>query len=39
MGKGYKRSFILMAIFVAIVIGLSAQEKYNPGLQMDTAFT
>ncbi len=39
MEKEYKRSLILMAIFVAIVIGLSAQGKYNPGLQMDTAFT
>ncbi len=38
-GKKYKRSLVLMAIFVAIVIGLSAQGKYNPGLQMDTAFT
>ena len=38
MEKEYKRSLVLMAIFVALVIGLSAQGKYNPGLQMDTAF-
>ena len=37
MEKEYKRSLFSMALFVAIVIGLSAQGKYNPGLQMDTA--
>jgi hypothetical protein len=37
--KGYLTSLILLVLLLAVVISLSLQGKFNPGLKMDVAFS